>query len=161
MSERHAERHEDEQLRDAFAALRAETGASGQVPDFRAMLDRARADAAATPRLEVEAGGASDARARRRGRTLRIGGWASVAVAATVAALLLTDGRSDADADFDALIASYSADVSAGAWRSPTSALLDVPGMDLVRTVPSIGASARGLDPATRPPTPDEPRRDS
>lgn len=155
------ERHRDERVREAFAALRAETGAHGRVPAFDAMLERARADAAALPRLEVEAGGASDARSRRRSRTLRVGGWASLAVAATVAGLLLTDGRSDDDADFEALVAAYSADASAGAWRSPTSGLLDVPGMELVRTVPSVGAPARGLDPADRPPTLREPGRDS
>jgi hypothetical protein len=157
VSERNTERLEDDLLRGAFAALRAETGA----PEFEAVLDRARADLIAAPRLDVEAGGSSDVRAHSRGRTLRIGGWASAAVAATVAALLLTDGWADADAEFEALVASYSADVTAGGWRSPTSSLLDVPGMELVRTLPSIGAPARGLDPATRPPSLDEPGRDS
>ncbi len=36
-------------------------------------------------------------------------------------------------------------------WESPTDGLLDVPGIELTRSVPAIGGPAIGLDPSTRP----------
>jgi hypothetical protein len=65
--------------------------------------------------------------------------WASAAVAAALAGVLLFDRGPSEDEQFAELVAAYTADVSAGAWRSPTSGLLQVPGMELVRGVPSIG----------------------
>ena len=64
---------------------------------------------------------------------------------------LLFDGdlvqSSSEDDRFAELVAAYSQDLSAAAWRSPTSSLLDVPGMELVRAVPSLGLPAIELDP--------------
>ena len=122
----------DERVREAFQRLRSDTEATG-APDFRAMLDRARQDAAAAPAVPL-------ARRIPRRRVVWAGGIASAAVAATIAAVLLTRGDSDtsADAEFERLVASYASE--AGAWRSPTDALLDVPGSGLTRALPSVGA---------------------
>lgn len=148
------ERREDDVLRERFRELRAESAAPGRVPDFGAMMARAHAQAEAHGGFAVVDGGAArtapSSRARRR--LLRAGAWASAAVAATVAALLLTGPRPNDDAAFEQLVAAYSAGVSSGALRSPTSGLLQVPGMDLTRSVPSIGSPLRGLDPSTLPP---------
>jgi hypothetical protein len=144
---------DDDRLRERFRELRGETTLSGSVPDFDAMLVRARAEAAARPSFGVMDGGATadgvGVRAERR--FLRAGAWASAALAATVAGLLLTDRRPSDDDDFARLVAAYATDASGGAWRSPTSGLLAVPGMELTRSVPSIGAPVRGLDPSTLP----------
>jgi hypothetical protein len=129
------------------------------MPDFRAMLEKAKADAVARPELQVVHGGQSDSRAPRR-RLVWIGGWATAAVAATLAGVLLTGDRSDADMEFERLVAAYSADVSSGALRSPTSGLLNVLGMNLTRSVPLIGASIRSLDPGQLPNVPDPGGRD-
>ena len=153
---------QDDPMRDEFQRLRAETEASGHGPDFQAMMDRAKAEAAPTPELVVVRGERADTGAfRRRRRIVWVGGWASVALAAAIAGILLIGEETDRDVEFDRLIAAYASDASAGAWRSPTSALLNVPGMDLTRSVPSIGGAVRGLDPSRLPNIPDSERRDS
>ena len=143
---------DDEGLRERFQELRGEAEQPARIPDFGAMLAQARADGAARPSFEVvDGGGAVRARAAgTRRRFIRAGAWASAALAATVAGLLLTDRR-PSDDDFAQLVAAYTTDASGGAWRSPTSGLLAVPGMELTRSVPSIGAPVRGLDPSALP----------
>ena len=124
----------DERIRARFQRLRSETEERG-VPDFQAMLDRAREDARAP------AHGPWPALRTHRRRLLWAGGWTGAAVAAALAAVLLTRDRTDPDAEFERLVSSFATDASAGAWRSPTSALLDVTGADLMRSMPSIGGS--------------------
>ena len=145
---------DDGRLRGRFGELRGETIESGRVPDFESMLATARADASSGPTLGVIEGGAprvgSAPRAYRR--YLRAGAWASAALAATVAGLMLTDRRPRNDDEFLRIVAAYTDNVSGGAWRSPTSQLLEVPGMELGRSVPQVGGPVRGLDPATLPP---------
>ena len=148
---------DDDLLRERYQDLRAGVGQSGAAPDFRAMLDRAKAEAAKTPALEVEQGGQRlSGRAGRR-RVARRAAWASVLAAAALAGILITRGGEDRDAEFDRLVASYVTEMAPERWRSPTSGLLDVPGMELTRSVPSIGGSIRGLDPASaiEPPPPE------
>lgn len=141
--------HADDALRERFQELRGEAARPGQVPDFEAMLARARSGEAELPPLVVVDGAAASAGRSRLsyGRLARAGAWASAALAATVAGLLLTDRRPSDEAEFEQLVAAYSAD----AWRSPTSGLLEVPGMELTRSIPSIGGPVRGLDPSTLP----------
>jgi hypothetical protein len=146
---------EDDRLRERFQRLRAETEEPGRVPDFQAMLARARREAA--PRLSLEG---TDGDRRRdvswsaRRRLVRAGMWASAALAATVAGVLLTRGRTGGEEDFERLVAAYQGDAASGAWKSPTSGLLDVPGIGVVRSLPSIGGPAVGLDPDREPATP-------
>jgi len=150
---------DDDLLRERFLELRAEASEPGRVPDFRAMLGAARAEAAGRPTLGVLDGGEARAgRARSGGRRLfRAGAWASAALAATVAGLLLFDGRSGDDDEFVQVVMAYSSDASGGAWQSPTSGLLEFPGVELVRSVPSLGAPLRGLDSTTLPASPTTP----
>ncbi len=168
------QRLDDDRLSEQFQRLRSETEGSARVPDFRAMLEQAKADAvarpeiaAARPELQVIQGGQSDAevearesRVTRRRRVVRIGGWASAAIAAAMAGILLMGGPSDADREFERLVAAYTADVSSGAWQSPTSGLMNVPGMNLTRSVPSLGSAIRGLDPDQLRRVPDPEARD-
>ncbi len=141
---------DDDGLRERFQELRGEAEQPVRVPDFGAMLAQARADGAARPSFEGVDGGDAARAAGTHRRFLRAGAWASAALAATVAGLLLTDRR-PSDDDFAQLVAAYAMDASGGAWRSPTSGLLAVPGMELTRSVPSIGAPVRGLDPSALP----------
>lgn len=133
----------DDDLRARFVDLRAE--AVRGAPSFASVLERASAEARDQPALGIVRGGGPGTRRR----VVRVGAWASLAVAATVAGLLLLDGGSltgpSEDDQFAALVAAYS-DLSVGAFRSPTSSLLDVPGMELVRGVPSLGLPSLGLD---------------
>ena len=61
-----------------------------------------------------------------------------MAAAAAVASIVMVTSRPDsADAEFEQLVASYSADAGLGGWRSPTDGLLRTPGVDL-GAVPSV-----------------------
>jgi hypothetical protein len=140
----------DDELREAFQALRAEEHQARRAPEFGSMLVEAKRRAAARPQLQVVRGGS-------RRRLFRLGAWASAAVAAGVAAVLLIDRSPSGDDDFARLVASYSTETAAGTWSSPTSSLLDAPGMDLMRSVPSIGSPLLGIDPSTLPPRPTSP----
>jgi len=146
---------EDDRLRERFQRLRAETEEPGRVPDFQAMLARARKDAADRPALQVTDGDRRrDHRRTARRRLVRVGAWASAALAATVAGILLTRGRTGGEEDFERLVAAYQSDAASGAWKSPTSGLLDVPGIEVIRSLPSIGGPAVGLDPDREAETP-------
>jgi hypothetical protein len=124
-------------LKDDFGALRASVEASA-VPDFTAMIEHARAEAASTPALTVSSGeGVSRSGIVPRSWIGRAG-WASMAAAAAIASLMFVTAQPDgADAEFERLVASYSADAGLGAWSSPTDALLRTPGIDL-GAVPSV-----------------------
>lgn len=137
---------EEDRLKGAFQALRAETAQSGSVPEFGTMMAEAHRQAAARPTLEVVSGAAG---ARRR--LVRVGAWASAALAASVAGVLLIDSGPRGDEDFERLVAAYSSGSPGATWSSPTSSLLDVPGLDLMRSLPSIGVPVRGLDPSSLP----------
>jgi len=146
---------DDKDLKGAFRALREHDRAAGRAPDFGAMLAEAERRADARPPLEVVAGGG------HRRRLFWLGGWASAAVAAGVAALLLLGRGPSGDDDFARLVAAYTTEAAAGEWSSPTAGLLDVPGMDLMRSMPSIGSPLRGLDPSSLPPRRSSPQEEN
>ena len=150
-----SEQRIDDGLRDRFHELRATTEQPGRVPEFRAVYDLADTKARARPSLEV-----IDGAAYSRRQIVRMGAWASAAIAAAVAGLILVERTPSEDEQFARLVAAYTSETAAGAWRSPTAGLLDVPGMDLVRSVPSIGAPVPGLAPPESAPTPG-PREDA
>ena len=64
--------HDDDRLMEEFGRIRSETEGSARVPEFGAMLEKANADAAARPDLQVIQGEQSDSVARRR-RVVQIG----------------------------------------------------------------------------------------
>jgi hypothetical protein len=81
-------------------------------------------------------------------------------VAAAVAGLMLVDRGPSPDEQFERLVATYSSEAGT-AWQSPTSGLLNVPGMELTRSVPSIGGPVRGIDPSRLPPPQTSPEEDT
>lgn len=138
------QRREDDRIRAEFEALRADASRPGVVPDFGEMIARAQAS---SERTEPVVGTIPHRRA------VQVGGWMSLAAAAAVVGLLLVrPGSTDADAEFERLVAAYSTS-AATAFNSPTSGLLRTPGLDL-GSVPSIGQGVRGIDP---PPAADMP----
>jgi hypothetical protein len=68
------------------------------------------------------------------------------AEAAAVAGLILTGrgGSDDEDLEFERLVATYAMELGPAVRRSPTSSLMQVPGMELLRSVPSLGGPALG-----------------
>jgi hypothetical protein len=147
---------DDPRLQGRFLELREGALEAGRVPDFDSMWARAKADAAALPSVGVvEWGRPSDARVWPNRRVIRVGAWATAALAAALTGLILLQ-RPSGEAEFEQLVAAYASD----AWQSPTSGLLEVPGIELTRSVPSIGGPARGLDPSTRPNVPPRAQRE-
>ncbi len=115
----------DDQMRRIFAELRQRE--QGPVPPF----ERVWAAAAV--------------RTGRRPSRIR---WAvgSACAAAVVVAVILLHRQSGSD---------FAAATQLATWRSPTAGLLRVPGDDILRTVPSVGASLMRI--ATLQPAADTP----
>jgi hypothetical protein len=136
-----SERQPDRDLRELFQELRE--GDRERIPDFQGMMARAREEASLakiTP----------SARPPMR-RRLAWGG--SLLAAACAAALLLIQMPHGGDAEFERVVQAFASDPATGAWKSPTDALMDLPGAEILSTVPSIG-NRRWARPAG-----DDPRR--
>ncbi len=118
----------DDDLKARFQELRAER--RGAAPDFAAMMARVRAD--------VEVGVPVEPLTRSSRRRLRWA-WAggSLAAAAAAVGLLFFNPGARADREFERVVRSYTA--SAGSWRSPTDGLLQLPGSEIMRSIPRIG----------------------
>lgn len=126
----------DTDLRGRFQELRSRELAD--VPDFETMLAAARETVAA----ETETESVVSIRRRKPRIGSRGLAMASAAVAAALAVIWLapSDGSDAVGVDeFDALVRSYSQQSGGGSWRAPTDGLLEVPGIELVRSVPTIG----------------------
>ena len=121
----------DTELRARFEAQRR--AEASEAPPFASMMERARAAAGdAAPRIRPR---------RPNWRDLAyIGGLA--AAAAIAALLVIPRGASNEDA-FEQAVRRFQNDPALGAWQSPTDGLLDVPGSQLITTVPSVGTGAR------------------
>ncbi len=157
-----SEEREHDALRDEFQRLRSETEGQGRVPDYGAVMARARAEAARPPMSVVAGGKGAEGPVVRPRRALVIGGWATAAMAAAIAGVLLVDsGRGSSEDTFERMVATYANDAARGAWTSPTSALLDVPGMSFTRSMPSVGDPLRDFDPNELSRRPDPEGRDS
>ncbi len=102
----------DPHLRDRFAEMRSEDEAGA--PPFRATL----------------AGAERRHRRSPRGVRLRAGAMAAAAVLAALALGLALLRRPGSGVELD---------LSATRWRSPTDFLLQLPGDELLRTVPRLG----------------------
>ncbi len=134
---------EDQELRGLFRHLQ-EQDQKG-VPDFGTLMARARKEAS-----ESGPGGYPVTRSPRRlSRRLAWGG--SLLAAAAAAALLLVPRSGTSEAEFLQVVQSFSSNPATGAWKSPTDALLDLPGSELLSTVPSISSRPWLLDPSGNP----------
>ncbi len=143
---------EERRLRELFQELREQTESGSEIPVFDAMIERAKVDPAGKPTLEgIDVGGDGRAAVRAR-RRYAWGGWASAAVAAGILAIVMTRGGGEDEA-FERLVTAYATDVTSGAWSSPTAGLLEVPGLELLRGVPTLGGSVTG-QPGERPEDP-------
>jgi hypothetical protein len=122
------DRQPDTELRARFDAQRRAD--ASEAPPFASMLARARA--------EVE--GAAPAVAARRLRLRRLMYAGGLAAAAAIAALLIVPRSRSPEAAFERAVRAFQNDPALGAWQSPTDGLLNVPGSQLISTVPSVGA---------------------
>lgn len=111
----------DQDLEARFEHLRAEYRAS--TPDFDAMVAAAHDPQANVVPISSH---------RRWRRWSAFGGGL---VAAAAAALLIIGPDTTSDQDFADLVNSYAANT---AWTAPTDGLLELPGSEVLRTMPSI-----------------------
>jgi hypothetical protein len=122
---------QDPDLRALFRALREED--EGKAPSFPRLLSKVKnaQDGSDSPSEAVPSSGWLS---RRR---LAWGG--SLLAAAAVAAIWLLPSQGTSDAEFVMAISAFSSNPAAGAWRSPTDALLELPGSEVLNTRPKLG----------------------
>lgn len=133
---------DDQELRKLFGHLRTEE--RDRVPDFRALMARAREEAAQNGHGSV--GG----RRTLHGLPRRLAWGGSLLAAAAAAAILLLP-PSTSDSEFVQVVQTFSTDPASGAWKSPTDALLHLPGRDILSTVPTIGSQPWFRGPGASP----------
>ncbi|HEX6066378.1 MAG TPA: hypothetical protein VFZ04_19230 [Longimicrobiales bacterium] len=121
---------QDNELRARFEAQRR--AEANDAPPFASMMERARAT-----------GDAAAAVAPRRMNLRRLVYVGGLAAAATIAALLVIPRGTSSEDAFEQAVRRFQNDPASGAWQSPTDGLLDVPGSQLISTVPSVGTGAR------------------
>ena len=133
---------DDRDLRDLFLNLQNVDG--DQVPDFRTMMNKARDEASRSgPEIHPEARNVFPF-----SRKLAWGGSFMAAAAAAVLLLIQIPGSSDSE--FVHVVQTFSSDPAGGAWTSPTDGLLNLPGSEILSTVPSIGSGRLLSDPGGR-----------
>ena len=132
---------DDRQLRDRFQQLKADD--AKRAPDFATMYQRAYQASEANETIETR-------------RVIPIAGrrrWvlaAGTAMAAAIAGLTLLPTNDDHQ--FEELVTAFSSEMEVGLWKSPTDGLLEVPGIELVRSVPTIGDTRPGVSVQDVPP---------
>jgi len=134
---------EDQELRGLFRHLQNQD--QRQIPDFGTLMARAREEASRSG-LEALPGNRAS---RRLPRRLAWGG--SFLAAAAMATLLLVQPPGTSESEFVQVVQTFSSNPASGAWESPTDALLDFPGKELLTTVPSISSRRWLLDPSGNP----------
>ncbi len=123
------DRQQETDLRARFDAQRQAD--ANETPSFAEMMTRAR----------VAATNDAPAIAPRKPRLRRLAYWGGLAAAAMIGALLALP-RASADQDaFEQAVRAYHSGPALGAWQSPTDGLLNVPGSQLISTVPSVGVN--------------------
>ena len=122
----------DPELHARFAELKRQDAL--RAPSFADVLERAQAQAQE----------AVVAQRRASAITRRRVGWATgLATAAAIAALIVIPRTRSGDDAFAQAVQSFHSNPALGGWRSPTDALLDVPGSRLISTVPGVASGAQ------------------
>ena len=113
-------------------------------PELRARFaELKRVDASKAPAFaDVMAGAQEEAATvsqKSKVLTIRRVRWASVlAAAAAIAALIVLPRTNSNEAAFEQAVQAFSSNPALGGWRSPTDGLLNVPGSQLISTIPTV-----------------------
>lgn len=134
--------HEDQDLEGLFGYLQAAD--RRKAPDFRIIMARARAEAARSgqPHDLLQSPGPR----RTKGIPSRLAWGVSLLAAAAAAVLLLLPPHGTSESEFVHVVQAFSRDPASGAWKSPTDALLKVPGSEALSTIPFINLPPSILD---------------
>ena len=129
----------DRDLKELFAELRSEE--ARRTPDFDGLMERVWAESETDLRASDDLAGkqsGGDVRGRRRWRP-----WAGLGVlaAAAIASIILVQNQPTSESEFEELVRAFSSDPALGAWKSPTDGLLNLPGQEIVTTIPAVGTT--------------------
>ena len=126
------DRQQDTDLRARFDAQRRAD--ASDTPSFADMMARAR-------ELEITRAREHESTSLTRRHNLRrLAYVGTLAAAAAIAALIVIPRSSSNEDEFEQAVRAYRSSPALGAWQSPTDGLLDVPGSQLISTVPRVGA---------------------
>ena len=125
-----SDRPQDPELRARFEEQKRVD--ASQAPSFATVMARTQAE------LAQDAGStaARDTRVRWR----RYGLTGALAAAAAIAALIVIPRANSGDDAFEQAVRAFQNDPALGAWRSPTDGLLQLPGNQLMSTIPRVGS---------------------
>ena len=135
----------DREFEALYEGLRAEE--QKRAPDFARMMVKAHEQASGTVATKQTGRAVPSGRFSVRPRLA----WASGALAAAAAAVLMFVVPDRTDAHFEQVVRAFSTDPAAGQWTSPTDGLLQVPGLELLSSVPRIGGFSLPLPSDDRP----------
>ena len=104
---------------------------ASQATSFATVMARVQEDLA----LEADSTIVRNPRVRWR----RYGLTGALAAAAAIAALIVIPRANAGDDAFEQAVRSFQTDPALGAWRSPTDGLLQLPGNQLMTSIPRVG----------------------
>ena len=136
---------QDPDLRALFQALREED--EHRAPSFDRLFSRAKDQA------EEHGPERATEKPRWRDSRRRLAWGGSLLAAAAAAAIWILPGGGTSDAEFVMAVNTYSSNPATGAWRSPTDALLDLPGSEILSTLPKLGGPRWTTISGTTPPS--------
>ena len=120
-----------------------------QEPELRARFEeQKRVDASQTPSFATVMARVQEDLAHDAGATIvrnpgvrwrRFGLTGALAAAAAIAALIVIPRANSSDDAFEQAVRAFQTDPALGAWRSPTDGLLQLPGHQLMTSIPRVG----------------------
>jgi ferric-dicitrate binding protein FerR (iron transport regulator) len=128
------DRHQDPELRARFEELKRVD--ASRAPSFARVMARVQA--------QVADAAASESQRAWRGAVRRhgwAGGLGGLAAAAAIAALIVIPRMKSEEKAFEQAVQAFETSPALGAWRSPTDALLNLPGSRLISTIPNMGTT--------------------
>ena len=124
-----SDRQQDPELRARFEEQKRID--ASQAPSFATVMARAQEDLARDTGFTT----VRDPRIRWR----RYGLTGALAAAAAIAALIVIPRADSGDDAFEQAVRAFQTDPALGAWRSPTDGLLQLPGNQLMTSIPRVG----------------------
>jgi len=135
----------DPDLRALFQALRRAD--EDLVPPFSRVME------AGTVATEEPSPPGAGTRAAGRPLRRRLALSGTLLAAAAAAIVLLLPRSRVSEAEFESAVRTYTTSPAGGAWRSPTDALLKLPGNRVLSTLPSLGGGPMPGKVTTRSPS--------
>ena len=124
-----SDRQQDPELRTRFQEQKRDD--ASQAPSFATVMARVQEELA----HDADSTTVRDQRVRWR----RYGLTGALAAAAAIAALIVITRANGGDDAFEQAVRAFQTEPALGAWRSPTDGLLQLPGNQLMTSIPRVG----------------------